>query len=201
MFCIPRLLLAFCALLGLALSPSQEALAHRVNIFAYSDGQNVHVHAGFSRSQPARNAEISVSLPGKDTLLLTLKTNEAGDCSFPIPAEASQYGLNIRVNAGEGHANTWSMGKEEFGAKPQSASESPSEPPSKQGSQEEMATNHANLQELVRTELAQQLAPLRLELAETREKIRFTDILGGIGWLVGLAGIVSALLTKRKPQA
>ena len=199
MFGIPRLFLAFCALLGLTLSPSQ-ALAHRVNIFAYSDGQNVHVHAGFSRSQPARNAEISVSLPGKDTLLLTLKTNEAGDCSFPIPAEASQYGLNIRVNAGEGHVNTWNMSKEEFGAKPKSASESPSEPLSKQSGQEP-ATNQADLQELVRTELAQQLAPLRLELAETREKIRFTDILGGIGWLVGLAGIVSALLAKRKPQA
>ncbi|MCR5815030.1 MAG: hypothetical protein K6G15_11155 [Desulfovibrio sp.] len=199
---IARFFCFSCCLLGSLLFCCTNAQAHRVNIFAYQDGQQIHVKAGFSRSQPARNAEITVMQLDNEAILLTLRTDQNGNCSFPIPREASRFGLIIRVNAGEGHVKTWTMNKEEFdAAKPEASSQSQAEPQTPQSGPEHVASLPPNLRELLQSELARQLAPLRLELAETRQRIRFTDILGGLGWLVGLAGLFSAVLARRKPQA
>ena len=46
------------------------------------------------------------------------------------------------------------------------------------------------VRQIVDTALEQKLAPLRRDLAQLRAQgPRLTEIVGGIGWLVGLAGL------------
>ena len=184
-------------ILILTLWPTAEALAHRVNLFAHSDGTNIHVQAGFSRTQPARKATITVSLPGQNQVLRTLTTDAQGQCAFPIPPEAVTYGLVIRVNAGEGHVNTWTMSKEEFGAQPKAQ---PATMDETSPTTQTQKTDTPDWQAVLRSELSSQLAPLRRELAEFQTQLRLTDILGGIGWLVGLAGLFAAIRSKRSAK-
>ena len=51
--------------LFLALTAQAPAMAHRVNIFAYVEGNDVLVECVFSTSSPVRNGQINVrSRPG-----------------------------------------------------------------------------------------------------------------------------------------
>lgn len=47
--------------------------------------------------------------------------------------------------------------------------------------------------------LRRELAPLREDIARLERHIRLHDILGGVGYLFGLAGIASLILNRRKP--
>ena len=48
--------------------------------------------------------------------------------------------------------------------------------------------------------MLKQLAALRRELAEFKEKQRFQDVLGGIGYLLGLAGVAFYFLGVRRSE-
>ena len=57
-------------------------------------------------------------------------------------------------------------------------------------SQPPVGLTATELQNIVNTALDAKLGPIRKELAEMRvARPGFTEIFGGIGWLVGLAGV------------
>ena len=106
-------ILLLCAVL---LAPV-DATAHRVNVFAWLEGDTVHVQAGFSRKNPARQSSVAVLLGSEADaagVLLSGSTNDNGIFSFPLPPEGRKHGLTIRVNAGQGHQNEWRMKAAEF---------------------------------------------------------------------------------------
>ena len=164
-------ILVLCALL---LAPT-DAMAHRVNVFAWLDGNTVQVQAGFYRKKPARQAAVTV-LSGSEadggtaSVLLTGVTDANGTFSFPLPAEAREHGMTIRVNAGQGHQNEWRMKAAEFGAA------------------QTQATNVA----------PSPAAPPQPALRPDDDGPRLRDIVGGLGWIVGLVGIGMAVHARRR---
>lgn len=54
------------------------------------------------------------------------------------------------------------------------------------------------LQGMIEAAVAQKLRPLQREIVELREEIRLHDILGGIGYIVGIAGISFYFLGVRR---
>jgi len=87
------------ALLFLSMTGSR-AMAHRVVVYAWVEGGAVKVRANFGRrSRPAKGCPVEVR-DGAGMLLLELRTNERGECSFRPPRRCA---LHIKVNAGEGH--------------------------------------------------------------------------------------------------
>ena len=60
------------------------------------------------------------------------------------------------------------------------------------------APDNEELQRLIETAVSQRIRPLQREIADLKEEIRFHDILGGIGYIVGTAGIVFYFLGVRK---
>ena len=83
--------------LFLALTAQAPAMAHRVNIFAYVEGNDVLVECVFSTSSPVRDGQINVfdSISGEE--LLQGKTDDKGFFRFPVPekARAARNGLRI----------------------------------------------------------------------------------------------------------
>lgn len=207
----------------LSCTPAQ---AHRVNIFAWTEGPQVMVQCGFSGGNNVKNGKITVYDAANDAVLLEGLTDANGMFHFDIPAQARKHGLRIRINAGEGHQNEWLLDAEELARTAESPEIIPA-PTEKAGStgdaqpadtsaparpagataqpvgaggngspvgiEQIRASMDAALEAQdarINALLESRLAPLRRQLAEMRQDgPGLREIAGGMGWLVGLAGI------------
>jgi nickel transport protein len=79
------------------------ALAHRVLVFAYTEGDAVHTESKFVPATPVRQGKILVMEAKGDKVLLTGQTNDQGKFSFKLPPEAQKADLKIVVEAAMGH--------------------------------------------------------------------------------------------------
>lgn len=221
---LPRRFSALCAvflpvlLFMAALLAPAGALAHRVNIFAWPEGDRIVVECGFNRSSPVRDGLVTVYDAADGTRLLQGRTDARGRFAFPVPDAARRgHDLRIEVNAGEGHVNTWSMEAAEISgaevpatgsgqadasvpaaaaASPASADVGAAPALSAAGGQ---AVTAAEVRAIVTEALNTGLAPLRRELAALAAPgpgVR--DIIGGLGWLMGLAGVACYVLARRR---
>lgn len=201
----------------LALCMPATAQAHRVNIFAWTEGPQVVAECGFSGGNKVRQGQVTVFDAATGAKLLEGRTDNKGVFRFDIPAEGRTHGLRIRVNAGEGHQNEWSMEASELAsattpaptatetAAPataavsaaNTASQAPTGPAAAPGASGAAASapsavcvGSGEVRNIVNAALDAKLGPIRRELAEMRvAKPGFREIFGGIGWLVGLAGL------------
>jgi nickel transport protein len=195
------------ALLLLAAFPS---FAHRVNIYAWLEGDSVRVRCAFSRSSPVKNGRITVYSATDGGKLLSGVTDNEGNFRFSVPEQARESGLRIRINAGEGHENEWRMEAREFAEREIAATETDAAVPSPQrdgdhtsGIRAPAAREPVSPQEVRRivSELMEiNLAPLRRDLAALANPgPDLREIVGGLGWLVGLAGLALYFKGRRNP--
>ena len=106
-----RMFRLWCMALCLVFAGAPFASAHRVNIFAFVDGDAVQVECGFNRSQKVKQGTVEVFDATTGVQLLQGTTDDNGVFRFPVTAELRKAGhdLNIRIIAGEGHQNDWTV--------------------------------------------------------------------------------------------
>ncbi len=219
---LPALFAILSLLLTLAMPRS--AHAHRVNIFAWTEGDQVVAECGFNGGNKVKQGQVVVYDAATGAKMLQGLTDDQGTYRFSVPAGGKAHGLRIVVKAGEGHQNEWTMDAAELAAAQPSAPASAaaantaevpaSAQPAAPATQKISSTSHSaptatpgangatasppnavgvssgELQNIVNTALEAKLGPIRRELAEMRvSRPGFSEILGGIGWLVGVAGI------------
>lgn len=190
---------------ALLLCCADAALAHRVNIFAWLEGDAVAVECSFRRNTPVKGGTITV-FDDTGAELLRGTTDADGRFSFPVPqAVRKGHGLRIRINAGEGHQNEWRMDAAEFADLAPAAVTTPtatSAPaPARADAQPEQVVSltREELTAIIDGALERRLAPLRRELAARREDgPRLQDIVGGLGWIMGLVGM-GLYFARRRP--
>ncbi len=193
------------------------ASAHRLNVFAWLDNDRILVECNFGGKHPAANADVTVLDDTDQKELVKGKTDNQGQFSFPAPAVARQgHGLAISVNAGQGHKGEWTMSASELYAaasltagfdsaaikerhelaEPDADSSTPHAVPAMPGSQ----LTDAQMRSLLHSALEQHLAPIRRQLAEQAAKgPGLEEIIGGIGWIMGLAGIFLYFKSRKNP--
>jgi nickel transport protein len=175
-----------------------QSLAHRVNIFAWVEGDTILVECKYPDGTRVYEGVIRVlDSAGKE--LLSGKTNDKGEFSFKVPKPDD---LNIVLEAGMGHRADWSLSKQDLapsGAAPEPAARSQPDArpgPAPADPRPPQAAN--DLDQAIERALDKKLAPVLRMLAEMHEqKVRLTDVLGGIGYIIGLVGV--AAYFKRKP--
>lgn len=179
---------------------ASQAAAHRVNVFAFVDGPEIQVECGFNRGAPVKGGEVKVLAEQGGAVLLSGQTDAEGLFRFPVPEGARGGGLLIRVNAGEGHQGEWLISA---AALAQSASGEASPPALKapavpEKNAESLSLSPGELEEIINAALERKIAPLREMLAEQyRAGPSWREIIGGIGWLVGLAGLAAYFRSRR----
>ncbi|MDE6735271.1 MAG: cobalamin biosynthesis protein CbiL [Desulfovibrio sp.] len=206
------------ALLLAALALPADALAHRVNIFAWVEGGNIVVECGFNRAAPVRGGLITVYDAGDGKELLQGRTNERGVFVFAVPeAVRVGHGLRIEINAGEGHVNDWTMTAAEINeardlghgflqAAPATAAKAPdaattSIVPAPEVPAGPPPLTAAEVRAIVGEALNAGLAPIRRELAALSSPgPTVRDIVGGLGWIMGLVGIACWFMARRRQQ-
>jgi nickel transport protein len=204
--------IACLAALVLALCFSGVSSAHKVNVFAYVDGEAIQVECYFTRSQKVRQGKLTVTDLATAEKLLEGTTDEQGLFRFqPDPAFLKTgHAMHILLNAGEGHQNSWEIYPEELAAlsppvqsaKPAVERTAPAEqaPPATLASREPGAVtlDAAGLEALLGKVLDAKLAPLKQTLARQADSgPNLRDVIGGIGWIIGLLGLAAYMKYRR----
>ena len=172
------------------------AVAHKVLLAAYVEGDTVFVESGFSDGTPCKNARIEVFDPSGNKLLEG-KTNENGDFSFKPPQKTD---LKLVLNAGMGHRGEYMVPADELQdivvgdqatrAKAMPAPTAETRKP-RDASETVARIDPKEIEVIVDRVIQKRLRPLIQLVAKSQRKTGFspTEIFGGIGYILGLMGI------------
>jgi nickel transport protein len=139
---------------------------------------------------PAAGASVQV-LDIDEQLLASLKPDANGEFSYQPTSSIDHI---IVANTGDGHEARWVITAEELtGGLPS--------PPSSELSDERELPDTSQLTVLVEQAVARQVRPLREELIAYEEQVRFRDVIGGIGYILGIFGVVAWWQQKRRSES
>jgi nickel transport protein len=187
---------------------ASPALAHRVLVFAYAEGDTIHTESKFIPDTPVRQGKIEVMDKKTGQILLTGLTDDQGKFSFKIPAAAAAQKLDLEIvaEAAMGHRGSWLLKADSYltGATPGKAA-APAVPPAPSAPNPVAPeTKTANLDQqaleaAVNKALERQLAPINEKLTDlTIHRTSLPDVLGGIGYILGLFGLWAYFQSTRK---
>ncbi len=195
------------------------AAAHKLNVFAWSSGNEIQGEVMLSGGRKAKQVKIILENAASHAVLLETGTDEQGKFRFPLPEQAVQDKPDLLVvaNAGEGHRGEWLLKASEYAGTAAAASQSidQGDTTAPAAQEEETAAESSSgtvqqaaaadvqtLRQIVAEELNKGLTPVRQALAESSEhKPSIQDILGGIGWIIGMAGLAAWMQSRRKQQS
>lgn len=194
---------------GLLASP---AWAHRVNVFAVAQGRHVLCTGYFASGAKPANCPIQVLLPDGSTLIEG-RTNDQGQFAFEATIRAD---LTIVLDVGDGHraeyvlkadklpADLPGVGYQSSAASLPAPAAFPSTIPRGPGPDNSApaagAITDERLREIVTDVVARQLLPIQAQLQEARERrIGPTEVLGGIGFILGLLGVYAYARSRSSP--
>jgi len=187
------------------------ALAHKVTIFAWVEGDTVHTQSKFSGGKKAKGAPVTV-FDTEGNKLIEGKTNKNGEFSFKIPKKS---GLKVVLHAAMGHAAEWIIPVEEITTVPALKSSAPSSDvktkPETMSDLTDVNTagellvstssgiTKQEIKDLIEASLDKKLAPVINMVANLQDRgPGITEIFGGIGYIFGLAGIALYFANRRK---
>ncbi len=186
----------------------KDARAHKVGLYGWTEGEFLIFEGYFGGGAKAVNCPVTLQGPGGKTIAEG-KTDEGGLAKFKL-ADLPKFDGDIRaiLDAGEGHRaeytiqaadlpdRTKAVGAANASARAQEATvPSPQAPAASTSSTG--APNQAGTSEAVRQAVAVELKPVlqklatvqRLLLQEQDKGPSLKDIVGGIGWIMGLVGL------------
>ena len=187
---------------ALILSAAAMAWSHGLSVFAWVEGERVMVEGKFSGGKRPVGATVRVLDPGGRELLKGT-TDAQGAWAFDLPQRTA---LKIVLEAGMGHQGEWTLSAEETGAETSAASEDAKPLPSPTATlatPAEATSVNAPTEDLdarLRTIVAEELAPITARLAHLEARLdgpSLQDILGGLGYILGLVGIGAYLQARR----
>lgn len=199
----------------LLLATAASAEAHRLNVFAWLENDRIIVECDFGKDRPARNASVTIYDSATKKALLHGQTGQNGQYVFAVPEVVREgHGLVIDVNSGQGHRGEWTMDASELYAAasltagfdasaiearqqgegaPAATPTPPTIPIEPVGS----GITPEHIRGIVHEAVEANIAPLRRQLAE-REGPGIVEIIGGVGWIIGLVGLYLIFRSRRK---
>ena len=195
--------LAVMAAVFLLMSPT--AFAHKLNMFAYVEGDEIFAEGYFTDGKKAKNSTITV-FDAADKQLLQGTSDADGQFTFAIPQQSD---LRITVNAGMGHQAEFVLLKDELSEEAAGTNNEPASVLSSNNAATSAiavqtpleATNLNNdaIRAEVERAVGKAIKPLMRELSTMRAEKSLADIIGGIGFIFGLFG-VAMYFKSRKQQ-
>ncbi len=178
-----------------------SAFAHKVNIFAYVEGGKIYTESYFSDGKKCIDSKIEV-FDNQGNKLLEGLTDKEGMFSFEVPAEDAIDGdLKLVLTASMGHRAEYVIRADELGNVSGLVEEKIEEPISAV-SPEVSSFDLKEIQSLIEDSLDEKLKPIIREMREIKrsqeDRVSPTEIIGGIGYIIGIFGIVAYFLSRKK---
>ncbi|MGH2342718.1 cobalamin biosynthesis protein CbiM [Segnochrobactraceae bacterium EtOH-i3] len=179
-----------------ALAPAQ---AHRLRLFATVTGDTVSGRAFFVGGGRPNGATITVRDAGGQ-VIATVPTDADG--AFTLRPDGPPP-LTLTVDAGDGHTATTTLDAARFspaGTPSPAPVSTDTTPASAPAPGVVLALTPAELDTIVATAVERAIRPLLEAQAEAEARIRFNDVMGGVGMLVGLTGIGLWMAARRRDR-
>ncbi len=186
-FVMPPALAALVVLLS-----SEVAFAHKTTVFAHAHGNEIHGEVLADGDTPLGGAKIAAFSPSGETLgetvaddrgQFTLKVTER--CDWKIVASA------------DGHQASYTVPMDEL------SSDLPAGPTTDHDHPDDDAHTHDDELETPaesNEELHRQVTALRQDIERLRKELRWQDIIGGVGYILGLMGVTFYFLGVRRSE-
>jgi len=176
----------------------QNIFAHKVTVFAWKEGGKVFTESRFSGGKRVKNGKIEV-YDDSGTKLMEGRTDDQGCFSFPIPGEK---GLDIVLKAGAGHQGHWKIPDEAPNDSPNNLTEKEKTAKlEKTEKREDVQVNPEELEAIVEKVMDKKLKPVITMLKDQHVSgPSVTDIVGGIGYIIGLTGLAAWLSGRNRKE-
>jgi nickel transport protein len=201
-----RLLTGLAVTVLYSITALSAAHAHKVTIFAWAEGDRVFTESKFSGGKMVKAGKVEV-FDNSGALLLAGRTDEKGAFDFKAPSITD---LKIVLTAGMGHQNSWLLSAAELseGEPTPLTTHAPSSEPAVLETGEETVSPAAGtgvtareIEAIVSRQLEQKIKPLTRMLAASREKgPTMSEIVGGIGYIIGLVGLGAYVRYRKEHQ-
>jgi nickel transport protein len=192
-----------------------SALAHKLQVFASAEGALISGSAYFAGGGAASGARIEIR-DGEGALLAEILPDREGKFDY---AASSPVDHLIRAITADGHDAEWRVAGDELGAGFASAAapvggvgmphraETP--PATVAGSAPLAGSNPVitaaplqtspdpALEAAIERAIARQIRPLREQLKAAEDRVLIQDILGGLGYILGLTGLALWWMARR----
>lgn len=171
-----------CLLMIVAFFPS-SSFAHKVMIFGWVEGDKVHTISKFSGGKKVQRAPVSV-YNKKGELLLKGNTDDKGEFSFKVPTDKE---LDVVLEAAMGHKTSCVVDvapqDEELPVKNIDTHSHEDDRTAEQ------LIDSKEIAVMIEKSLDKKMAVVLRMIAEKEEKQSVTEIISGIGYILGLIGI------------
>jgi len=171
---------------------SSQALAHKVNLFAWYDGKMILSEGYFSTGTKAVNSTILV-LDSEGKEVFHGMTDKKGEFSYKPPGNGE---YRLVLEAGMGHraeALVSIQGMESEGAAPEAGQAA------KDTYNGTVTLTNAEFEQI----LDRKLNPIKeqlLRLAEQGNRVSFRDVVAGLGYIAGLMGLAIYLAQRKRKK-
>jgi nickel transport protein len=209
----------------LSFVPVSRVEAHRVNVFAYVEGTRVCIEGYFGGNSKAKHCVVQV-LNSKGAVLTQGRTDDKGLYSFALSKIPKAPGdLTIVLHASSGHKATYTLAANELptvSAGPAAPASGPSAaaPVEKSSGVTKSqsvsaverarasrgANDEASMRKVVEEVVDAKIQPLikmlgnqqRMLLEEQRRGPTIQEIIGGIGWILGIVGVAAYVMSRNR---
>jgi nickel transport protein len=171
---------------------SSGAEAHRLKLFATLEEGTISGYAFFIGSGRAQDADLRITdASGKE--VAALRTDAKGAYVWKAP-HAQTY--RLVANTGDGHVADATIDAKRFSG----VATTNAEPANDDEDAPSSTVNAAQIERIVDAAVARQMRPL-IEAYEAAEgRTRFNDVMGGIGMIIGLAGLSLWAQARRREK-
>lgn len=174
-----------------------SAQAHKVNMFAFAEGNEVFVEGYFSDGKKPKKCEVIVYDENNKPVFKGM-TNEDGQISFTNPVKGA---LRITLNAGEGHMAEYKLSASETMVDEAPLNSASSELQTTEDIEIPVSTGmqlgNANLQKMIQKSVGQSLHPMMRALDELKARRNMSDIIGGVGIIMGIGGLLLYIKARK----
>ena len=190
----------------------EQSLAHKATIFAWIEGDTIHTQSKLSGGKRVKGGEVIV-FDQEGVPLLKGKTDNNGMFSFTIPQKTE---LKIVLKASMGHQAEWSILPEEMGSSgpasntfetvqitpvKKSMDSKDIETFEKSSKRVDVVLSREDIQKIIDDALEKKLAPVLDKMAKTYDQgPSLTEIIGGIGYIIGLVGVALVVTSRRRKE-
>ncbi|GAB6057424.1 Ig-like domain-containing protein [Desulfonatronum parangueonense] len=195
------MLTRFLILIFLLLGTANPCLGHKLLLIAWVQGDRLMAEAAFGTGQYASKMQIIVDDAVSGETLLTGATDEQGFFEITLPPEVLNRRAPLLVTAsdGAGHVARQTIPAEDL-LPAVSADRTEISALTEDAEQTQPRISDLDetlLRELVQDAVRQEVAPLRRDiLALQQAGPGIPEIIGGIGWIIGLASLGAWLLRR-----
>ena len=179
--------------------PLTPASAHKLRAFAYAEGGVINGSVYFAINAPAQGAHIRVVDPSGVVVAEAVSDAQG---RFRVVAH-QRVDHRIVVDAGDGHHSEYTVAAAELPMSlPASATRSAVSAATAAPRQSDVAdvrpqTSNEALEAIIERAVARQVGPVREQLVSYEDEVRWRDVLGGLGYILGITGLALWLRSGR----